>query len=111
VAAGPLDIPADFIAGGIIVGTLVTAEAYNCMRKRPPMGTCQHQHLQENYQDAPIYVPPADKIIETFSTLPPTQEMRLPSKKTELLLSFHHVGQSPTGHTRKCIGKIIEERE
>jgi RHS repeat-associated protein len=95
---GPLDIPADFIAGGIIVGGLVTAEAYNLYNEAvndgdpgtapPPAG---------KITDAPIYVPPEYKVSRDILN-PPANAGDAPTfKKDGTPVELHHVGQSPTG--------------
>jgi RHS repeat-associated protein len=95
---GPVDIPADFIAGGIIIGTLVTAEVYNLYNEAandgdpgtapPPAG---------KITDAPIYVPPEYKVSRDILN-PPANPGDAPTFKEDgTPVELHHVGQSPTG--------------
>ncbi len=107
---GPLDIPADFVAGGIIVGTLVTAEVYNLYDEAVNDGPGNAPAPAGKITDAPIYVPPADKISRDILN-PPAQPGQAPTFKEDgTPVELHHVGQSPTGpykemHWREHRGK------
>ena len=107
---GPLDIPADFIAGGIIVGTLVTAEAYNLYEQANADGDMPTPAPAGKITDAPIYVSPEDKISRDLLN-PPANPGDAPTFKEDgTPVELHHVGQSPTGpykemHWRNHRGK------
>ncbi|MBS1947144.1 MAG: hypothetical protein JST47_05210 [Bacteroidetes bacterium] len=92
---GLVDIPADFIAGGIIVGTLVTAEYYNLTENAD--GDIPTPAPAGKITDAPIYVAPGDKISRDLLN-PPANPGDAPTFKEDgTPVELHHVGQSATG--------------
>jgi RHS repeat-associated protein len=95
---GPADIPANFIAGSIIVGGLVSAEVVNLYDEATDDGNVGNAPPPAGkITDAPIYVPPADKISRDLLN-PPAQPGQAPTFKEDgTPVELHHVGQSATG--------------